>query len=132
MEDKVDKQSARIEIHGDELGVPGEEQVEQRAREIAKINNRDPVDVTDADREQAREELRYQGAAIMNDDAGSEVMASSDPAEPRIDTGHKAPETEEPDEQAVFDKEVHEGVDEALHDSMLAAEYRDEEDGNKV
>ena len=54
--------AGKIEIHGNGVGVPSPEQVEQRAREIAMIDQRDPDKFTDADWEQARQELH--GATI--------------------------------------------------------------------
>jgi hypothetical protein len=47
----------KISVHGDGMGAPTPELVETRAREIALIDERDPEDFTDADWEQARQEL---------------------------------------------------------------------------
>ncbi|PYL49054.1 MAG: hypothetical protein DMF40_03055 [Verrucomicrobia bacterium] len=47
----------KISVHGDGVGAPTPEMIERRAREIALIDERGPDDFTDADWEQARQEL---------------------------------------------------------------------------
>ena len=49
--------SGKISVHGNGVGVPGPEDIERRAREIAMIDERDPDEFTDADWSKAREEL---------------------------------------------------------------------------
>ena len=56
--------AGKISVHGNGLGAPTPEQVEQRAREIAMIDERDPEEFTDADWDQARRELH--GTALPN------------------------------------------------------------------
>ncbi len=101
--------AGKIEIHGNGLGVASPEQVEQRAREIALIAERDPEAFTDADWEQARQELI--GAGVS---AAPEETIESD------DSGHRVPRTEDEDE-SVGEQLVAGGVEEATHDQMLEA-----------
>ena len=49
--------SGKISLHGNGMGVPSPEDIERRAREIAMIDERDPNEFTDADWNQARQEL---------------------------------------------------------------------------
>src|SRR6266568_4827665 len=47
----------KISLHGNGMGVPSPEDIERRAREIAMIDERNPEEFTDADWNQARQEL---------------------------------------------------------------------------
>ena len=49
--------SGKIEVHGNGMGVPSPEDIEQRAREIAMIDERTPDEFTDTDWNHARAEL---------------------------------------------------------------------------
>src|SRR5690349_1372188 len=83
--------AGKIAVHGNGFGAPTPEQVEQRAREIALIGERDPNAFTDQDWEQARQELL--GATVpappeetqqnRNLEEEWEVVAN--------DNGHRAP-----------------------------------------
>src|SRR5437899_3329046 len=61
----------KISVHGSGVGAPTPELIERRAREIALIDERDPDDFTDADRDQARRELMG-----IRQSAAPEEMAS--------------------------------------------------------
>jgi hypothetical protein len=114
--------AGKITVHGNGVGAPGPEQVEQRAREIAMIDERNPDDYTDADWDQARQELL--GAAVpappeetkqnRNLEEEWEVVAK--------DNGHRAPRAGAVgDEESVGEQLVTGGVEEATHDQMLEA-----------
>lgn len=110
----------KISTHGDGMGAPTEELVEQRAREIALTNERDPEDFTDADWDQARAELMGLGAntapeelaVVAEADEHWEVVAS--------DTGRRAARAGDDDEM-LGAQLVAGGVEEATHDSMVEA-----------
>src|SRR6266705_2365516 len=57
MNDYSEPRPGKIELHGNGLGAPSSEEVENRAREIALIDERDPDEFTEADWKQARREL---------------------------------------------------------------------------
>ncbi len=122
--------TGRIEIHGNGVGAPNTEQVEQRAKEIAMIDQRDPENFTDADWDQAKKELL--GAAgpeapeETRENAGLEdewdVVAN--------DSGHRVPRTGIEGEEPVGEQLVSGGVEEATHDQMLEARREElEEEG---
>src|SRR3954451_15621136 len=60
--------SGKISLHGNGMGIPGPEDIERRAREIAMIDERNPDDFTDADWSRARQELM----GVENNDAPEE------------------------------------------------------------
>jgi hypothetical protein len=113
--------AGKISIHGDGFGAPTPEQVEKRAREIALINDRDPEAFTDADWDQARQELL--GATVpappeetrqnANLEDEWEVVAS--------DSGHQLPRSGVNDDESLGEQLVAGGLDEATHDQMLEA-----------
>lgn len=118
--------NARMEIHGQEMGPPSEERVEQRARELAQIEGRPDGAVTGEDRKRALEELHGARIALSTDSPHSDVVASSDPADIAADTGHQNKPVEQQDEQQLMEKEVKEGVREAEHERMVEGQKTDE------
>jgi len=112
--------AGKISVHGDGFGAPSPDEVEKRAREIALIAERDPDEFTDADWNQARQELLgAQGAGAPEETAENaevveewNVVASS--------SGHRAPRTEEDDDN-LGEKLVIDGIEEAVHDQMVEA-----------
>lgn len=134
MNDSSQRPLGKITVHGAGLGAPSPEQVEQRAREIALIDERDPNQFTDADWNQARRELlgdilppppeETELAARMQDDW--EVTPD--------DRGHRVyrPGTGE-QEETVGEQLVTDGVEEAIHDQMLEARREElEQEGGIV
>ena len=114
--------AGKIEVHGNGVGVPSPEQVERRAREIALIDEREPDAFTDADWEQARQELL--GATVpappeetkqnRNLEEEWEIVAN--------DNGHRVPRAGVDDEEETLgERLVAGGVEEATHDQMLEA-----------
>src|SRR5258708_33910128 len=57
MNDYSERRPGKIELHGNGLGAPSSEELENRAREIAMIDERNPDEFTEADWKQARREL---------------------------------------------------------------------------
>ena len=109
----------KIAVHGSGVGAPSPEEVEKRAREIAMIAERNPDEFTDADWEQARQEL----LGAQSNTAPEETKENAEVVEEwnvvASSQGHRAPRMEEDDnlgEQLVTD-----GIDEAAHDQMIQA-----------
>lgn len=114
--------AGKIEIHGNGLGVATPEQVEQRAREIAMINERDPNTFTDADWEQARQELL--GATVPAPPEETKQNASLEDEWEVVasDSGHRTPRAGvDTDDESLGEQLVAGGVEEATHDQMLEA-----------
>jgi hypothetical protein len=92
--------------------------VEARAREIAVINGRSGNQVTDLDRQQARQELTGAEPSDADDEpeAGAEVAqwdaAAGSP-------GEQARTVPAHDEQVDAERLIEEGIAEAEHDQML-------------
>ena len=57
MNDYSQPRAGKISVHGNGLGAPSPEEVEKRAREIAMIDERNPDEFTEADWQQAKNEL---------------------------------------------------------------------------
>ena len=114
--------AGKITVHGNGFGAPTPEQIEQRAREIAMIDERNPDEFTDADWEEARKELL--GATAHNppeETAATESLEDEWEVTPN-DHGHRAPRAGVDDEEDSLGEQLVEGgVDEAVHDQMLEA-----------
>jgi hypothetical protein len=93
--------------------------IEQRAREIAQIEGRSSIDVTEEDRTRAAEEFRDQALVLNSDEDRADIAASRDPGESISDTGHQTPRVKPDDEQENMEREIKEGVREAEHDRMV-------------
>lgn len=124
-----DTHAGRIESHGRGIGAPSPQAVEIRAREIARIEGRTGADLTDDDLDRAARELHDQDLTLASDDARSDLIASSNPADMVVDTGHQVPDRRPPDEQERWEAEIKEGVREAEHERMLEGQDLDEELG---
>jgi hypothetical protein len=110
----------KISMHGDGMGAPTEELVEQRAREIALTNERDPEEFTDADWEQARAELMGVGSTGAPEEISDTQEADEHWEVVASDTGHRTERAGEDDEM-LGAQLVAGGVEEATHDSMVEA-----------
>ena len=109
-----------------ELGVPTRAMVEQRAREIARLAERDPGKFTEADWGKARAEL-----------TGSQGTGSLDPTEIGDSlsehgsvpgqTGSRVPRVLPKDEALLDERLVSRGVEEAAHDQAVEAAKSDQE-----
>ena len=117
MPKKDNRPSREVALHGDGMGVATRAEIEERARQIALDNDRDPADVTDEDRRQAERELSGREGEKPNlEEAGSNVDVSRNPGETPAVHGEKAPEEHPDDEQTFEEREVIEGKEEAYHD----------------
>jgi hypothetical protein len=112
--------AGNISVHGNGVGVPGPEEVEKRAREIALIDERDPNDFTDADWDQARQELLGTSVPAPPEETKQNANLEDEWEVVANDTGHKAPRAGE-DDETVGEQLVAGGVEEATHDQMLEA-----------
>lgn len=111
--------AGKISVHGNGFGAPSPDNVEKRAREIALIAERDPDEFTDADWDQAKRELL--GTPVSN--APEETDENADVVDEwnvvASSAGHRAPRIE--DDENVGEQLVEDGVQEAVHDQMVAA-----------
>ncbi len=122
-----DPTEGRTELHGRDTGPITDEQIEQRAREIALINGRSSEEIFSDDRASAREELMgHELPATTSEDGESVGELSRDPSNPPAYYGSSAPTNEGDDEKRSLERMVLEGVEEATHDQMLEARRRRE------
>jgi hypothetical protein len=130
MNDYSQPGAGKISVHGNGVGVPSPEAVEKRAREIAMIAERDPNEFTDADWEQARQELL--GAAVPMPPEETKENANLEDEWQLLanDSGHRvAPPSAEEDE-TLGEQLVSGGNEEAAHDQMVEARKEElEEEG---
>lgn len=122
---------ARIEWHGEESGTMTSDMIEERAREIARIEGRTAKQVTENDRDRARLELRDDALILSSDDAHSDLVATRNPADPTVELGHQVESFVTDDEQTLSEKEVLEGIREAEHERMLASRDEEEEESEE-
>jgi hypothetical protein len=109
-------------VHGRDVGAPTMADIDRRAQEIADIRGHDEK-FTEEDLKQARRELFGEGEARTTDDAvESDLSITRDPSEPVSDRGEQFKEMNGPDENDEPARLARQGVDEAAHDQMLAAE----------
>lgn len=114
----------RIEEGGAGIGVPTPEEVEQRARELAKMAGRSKAN--QADHDQAQSELTGEMSRYYSEeDAFTSWANRPDATGHRVDTESTA---EEQIDRPVGEELVVEGVEEALHDEMREASRRDDEE----
>src|SRR5438046_9538712 len=89
--------AGKISVHGNGFGAPSPDEVEKRAREIAMIAERNPDEFTDADWEQARQEL----LGAQSNTAPEETKENAEMVEEwnvvASSQGHRAPRMEEDD-----------------------------------
>jgi hypothetical protein len=112
----------KITVHGNGLGAPSPEQVEQRAREIALIDERDPDEFTDADWNQARRELLGEISTPPPEESEEAARMEEEWEITPDDHGRRInrPGIDE-NEETVGEELVKDGVGEATHDQMLEA-----------
>jgi len=115
-----DPSQGKIAIRGTGIGGITDDEIMNRATELASINGRANKGVTDDDLRQAREELLGQSlpASTAEDSEGSGSL-SRDPSDPPSLTGRQIPDHEGPDDEQVTERLVMEGVEEANHEQML-------------
>lgn len=116
----------KISVHGDGVGAPTPEMIEQRAREIAMIDERDPNNFTDADWDQARRELGGVAAPSAPEEIGQDVADDEHEIVPES-LPHRAPRAGEDDDETLGAHLVDGGIEEAAHDQMLEARREERE-----
>ncbi len=118
--------SAKIIQHAEGLGAPDSETVRQRAREIATIDGR--AEFTEEDWRQAKRELH--GGHELNDTNGDHDMTSAVSEHDMVvgSLGHHTQNMMPDDNENVLEELVAEGMDEAVHEQMLAARLEEPED----
>jgi hypothetical protein len=121
MNESSQPNGGKISLHGNGMGVPSPEEVEKRAREIAMIDERDPNEFTDADWNQARQELM----GAENHNPPEETPDNADVTEEwnvvASSKGHRAPRPGVEEEETLGEHLVTDGLEEAAHDQMLEA-----------
>jgi len=120
--------SAKIHPQGGiTKGPVTEDMIENRARELAFIDGRNPNRVTASDRIQAKKEMLGDPSAdTAVDDTG---ITASSMGSPPVSKGHKI-EPQLPTDDEIEIRTVKEGLDEAEHDEMLqAAKTRPKNEG---
>ncbi|HYR23820.1 MAG TPA: hypothetical protein VEP30_12960 [Chthoniobacterales bacterium] len=114
--------SGKIELHGNGMGVPGPEDIERRAREIAMIDERDPENFTDTDWSQAREELLGSEHNEPPEETPDNSKVTAEWQVTPSDRGHRVPRPGvEDDEETIGEHLVTDGREEAARDQMLEA-----------
>ena len=118
---------SKIILHGQGTGDLTQDDVEQRAREIAVIRGRSADRVAEEDRAEAWAELRGERLPASADSNGeSRGAMTRDPSEPLSDSGHQVLTAEGGnDDETAVERLASEGVEEAQHDQMLAARERE-------
>ena len=101
----------RIEERTAGFGLPSEDEIEERAKEIAIIQGRSKAHVTEADRAQARRELL--GETDTDPEDGETVAGTKAFDEAPGSTGHQTPDYLPEDEATVGERLVQEGVETA-------------------
>jgi hypothetical protein len=120
----------KISVHGNGVGVPSPEAVEKRAREIAMIDERDPNEFTDADWNQAREELIGVEHASAPEETEQNAKVTEEWNVVPSSTGHRAPRPGVEEDETLGEQLVTDGLEEAAHDQMLEARREElEEEG---
>jgi len=115
------------DLSGDEteLGVPTRAMVEKRAREIARLAERDPDKFTDADWEQARAELLgWKGTGEQDPVEVADSLSERDSVPGQ--TGSRASRVQPKDEALMDERLASHGVEEAAHDQMVEAAKDDQ------
>jgi len=117
--------SGRISGHFSGLGTVTREMVEQRARELGRINGHGHF--TEADWLEAKRELLgtdHQDEPAEGDSVAGLTRWDEEPGT----SGHHIPNSVTPDEQTFAEQLVEEGVNEAEHEQMLEGSRPERED----
>lgn len=109
---------AKILSHDAGLGLPDPEMVRERARDIARINGRDPRYYTEADWLQAKVEL-HGGHELEDSREPVRFFSGHDPA--AGSTGHQAPRVGSDALENLGEELIAEGMEEAVHERMVRA-----------
>src|ERR1700756_5058684 len=122
MNPRDETNGGKIESHGNGMGVPGPEDIERRAREIAMIDERDPNEFTDADWTRARRELLGESDTMPPEEDDNNIRLEEEWEVTPDDRGHRVPRPGiEEDEKTLGESLVSDGTQEAARDQMLEA-----------
>jgi len=115
---------AKIMQHAEGMGAPDTDTVRQRAREIALINGHD--EYSEQDWNEAKRELH--GGHELNDTNGEMEMCSMVSEHDMVvgSVGHHVENMGVEDADNVVEELIAEGMDEAVHEQMLASRQEDE------
>ena len=118
--------SAKIIHHSEGLGAPTADTVRRRAQELATINGHAEFD--DNDWREAKRELH--GGHEPNDTNGDMNMTSAVSEHDMVvcSMGHHVENVGLDDQENVLEELIAEGMDEAVHEQMLAARREEEEE----
>ena len=120
--------SAKIMQHAEGLGAPNAEQVRQRASELAIIAGR--AEFSDEDWREAKRELHGGHGHTISEDEAEMVTLVSERDMIVTDLGHHVENIGMEDADNVQEELIAEGMDEAVHEQMLAARLA-EDDGEE-
>ncbi|MEP6669802.1 MAG: hypothetical protein ABJF10_11650 [Chthoniobacter sp.] len=117
---------AKIIQHSEGLGTPCADTVRKRAQELAKINGH--AEFNEEDWREAKRELH--GGHQTNDTNGEMEMTSAISEHDMVTSslGHHVENVRGDDQDSVGEELVAEGMDEAVHDQMLASRLEDKEE----
>jgi hypothetical protein len=121
MNDYSQPGAGKISVHGNGVGVPSPETVEKRAREIAMIGERNPDEFTDADWEQARQELLGATVPVPPEETKENANLQDEWQLLANDSGHRVGPTGAEEDETVGEQLVSGGNEEAAHDQMVEA-----------
>ena len=118
--------TAKIIHHSEGLGAPSADTVRRRAQELATINGHE--EFNDDDWREAKRELH--GGHEPNDTNGAKDMAAAVSEHDMIASsmGRHVENVGLEDQENVVEELIAEGMDEAVHEQMLAARREDAED----
>ena len=118
--------SAKIIQHSEGLGAPTSETVRKRASEIATINGR--KEFSDEDWREAKRELH--GGHELSDTNGEYEMSSMVSEHDMVigSMGHHSENMPPEDNENVVEELIAEGMDEAVHEQMLASRRAEAEE----
>jgi hypothetical protein len=112
--------SGKIALHERGLGVPSPETVRERAMELARIEGR--ARFNGLDWERAKVEVHGGHPMMLTNDGDAEMIESVSGRDMiMIDHGHHVQNVQFEQADDVIEELVAEGLDEAVHDQMLAA-----------
>ena len=118
--------SAKIIQHSEGMGAPNADMVRKRAEELARINGREQFN--DEDWRDAKRELH--GGHQTNDTNGDMDMATAFSEHDMVvsSLGHHVENMGLDDQDSMVEELIAEGMDEAVHEQMLAARSEDAEE----
>lgn len=114
---------AKIALHTDGLGVPSADTVRQRALELARIDGRS--EHNEQDWQRARREVHGGHPQTWDDEEDRMSQSISERDMTATDSGHHKQNLRGGDDNVV-EELIAEGLEEAVHDQMLAAAQQNE------